>query len=127
MYDTVITPHATAIMHPNHAPRSMQISSGLSRLFNTPLPEIQKLSEGQIAIPVQIETGRSIVTDPTLANYETPIFLSKNQKKIPKLPRIHLLSASLMAANAQDSKNIRNKVSAAAGYKQKLSACKLFL
>lgn len=121
MYATVITPHATSVKHSNPANnvmRSFSGNSGTTSMFNQET-EVSRLSEGQLAIPVKIE-NTGILSDPTLANYEVPSFLSKKHKILPSVP---MISPNLLANSAKDLKRIKSKLSFAQTKKQKLVAC----
>ncbi len=93
--------------------------------------EINKLSQGQISIPVHLETETSLVNDPTLSNYETPLFLSKNQRTLNakgltmKVSKSPLLTPQIVNSNAQDINNIKRSLSATKTYHEKLRACNI--
>jgi hypothetical protein len=134
MYSTVITPTETSILHGEsmnsmNSPRGVQTSSAISDMLNggqslNNFQELQKLAAGQIAIPVKLETGSNIVNDPTLSNYETPLFLSTKQQQIIKnIPKVPMLSPNLVAVSTADAKKIHASLSAAATKKQKMNAC----
>jgi hypothetical protein len=125
LYDTIVTPTSTSILHGEQQsiPVGFNANSAVTSAFRN---EAFKLAEGQLAIPVKIETS-SLVKDAALSNYETPIFLSKKQNKLAnnklQIPKAPMLTPNLVATSAADAKRIQNSLSAAKTYKQKQNAC----
>jgi hypothetical protein len=80
MYSTVITKHATSVVHPVPQPTSYGIKpefgNHLANSIENPIP----LSPGAYSIPVKIE--KDSVNDPTLSAYESPSFIHKGEKKL---------------------------------------------
>ena len=84
---------------------------------------VETLSEGQLAVPVQINQG-SMVNDATLSNYETPLFLSKGPKKL-NIPMSDYVM--LRKAEAEDAGRLKKKLLAAKSKKARINARKLSL
>ncbi len=80
MYSTVITKHATSVVHPVPQPVAYgvkpQFGNALANSIENPIP----LSPGAYSIPVKIEKNSN--NDPTLSAYESPSFIHKGEKKI---------------------------------------------
>lgn len=128
MYDTVITPHSTSISHANdHIIRSMQVNKKVAGKFQQGQTETAKLANGQIAIPIQMRS-KNIFNDPTLSNYETPIFISKKpeKEKVEKksLPKIPMLNPDLSLTNIADTRIVANAIMKAGSKSQKFEAIK---
>jgi hypothetical protein len=125
LYDTIVTPHSTSIMHGEESNNNIggfNMNSGMATMFNESQKEAMKF--GEISIPVKLET-HSLVRDATLSGYETPLFLSKGQKKLPKkikIPKNPMFSPNLVARSTADAKRIKGKLSAAKNYRQKKAA-----
>lgn len=82
MYSTVVESHSTAVMHPMIQPKTMVSSPDVTQAFSMDhfqyqIPEA-KLNPGAYSIPIRIQGGA--INDPTLAGYETPSFIHKNEK-----------------------------------------------
>jgi hypothetical protein len=85
MYSTVINKHSTVITHPVPQPTAVMVPQETNRAMavdpSQTLPDSNAvLSDGAYSIPVKINSSAS--RDPTLSGYETPNFISKNEKKI---------------------------------------------
>ena len=112
----MIRPHSTTIMHSDqmnniHAPSIIRHADS----------RVESLSEGQLAVPVQINRG-SMVNDATMSNYETPLFLSKGPKKLNIPMRDFVM---LRKAEAEDAGRLRKKLLAAKSQKARIRARKL--
>jgi len=122
LYSTVIHPHATSTLtsdtiesHLN--PTGFQTTASSSNMFTN--QEAARL--GQMSIPVNLEMG-SITNDGALSSYETPMFLSKNQRQLPLLPKVPMLSPNLVANSHADTLKIKGTLSAARNKSQKIRA-----
>lgn len=116
MYESVIRPRATSIMHGDksnnpHASKAFRAS---------PAEKVPTLSQGEMAVPVQIDS-HDIVSDPTLSNYETPLMLP-NSKGLPT--NLINNSPNLVKVSNKDALRLKNKVQAKNTLNAKLSACK---
>merc|ERR1711976_81456 len=81
LYTTVVTPHATSIRHENESIMAgFNANGGSLSMLRKSQDEVRRLSKGQMAIPVSINSG--MTKDAALSNYETPSFLNKKEKKI---------------------------------------------
>jgi hypothetical protein len=133
LYDTIVTPHATSIMHGdqlnNNNIGGFNVNSAMATMFNQSQDETMRLSGGEIAIPVKLET-HSLVNDATLSGYETPLFLSKGQRKVSKkitIPKNIMFSPKLVAKSAADAKKIKNNLTAAKSFRQKKVSCNFII
>jgi hypothetical protein len=135
MYDTVITAKSTSIRHGDENVggfgSSIQTSKGALSMFQG--GEINRLSQGEMAIPVKLEMKSNLMQDPTLANYETPSFLSKGQEKhaLPleskypepiRLPKVPMISPNIQATSQLDAKKIKEHLKKANNSKQIIAA-----
>jgi hypothetical protein len=82
MYSTVITSHATSVIHPVPQPVNYAVNPGTSRAFAASQFENRELTAGEYSIPVKLEGGSA--QDPTLSGYETPNFINTGEKVLPK-------------------------------------------
>jgi len=129
LYDTVITPHSTSISHANQInslTQGLNAGPGAQAMFQT---ETSKLAQGQVAIPVKIQSHSRVADD---YNFETPVFIHKGQSditernediiKVPETPMV--TPANISTTSAQDTKAIRDRLSHAATYQEKVRALK---
>jgi hypothetical protein len=125
MYDTVITPHSTSIAHADHMNGGLTLSAGAAAMFQQ--NEASKLAQGQLAIPVKIETGSKNIDD----NLETPIFIHKEQRAATEdtmnVEESSLITPSLASTSAADANNIKNSLSSAKTFEEKVGACKIYI
>jgi hypothetical protein len=133
MYDTVITPHSTSISHSGeNQPKTFQVSPGTLALFNQ-RTELKQLSKGEMALPVKIQMNANLVSDPTLANYETPSFLHLKQSPAEKLqypepiqlPKVPMLTPNIQAVSQSDIKKIKETLKKTRNLKEKMTALRL--
>ncbi len=89
--------------HASHAFRAM------------PLEKAPALPEGEMAIPVQIDS-HDIVSDPTLSNYETPLMLPHRGRPVAG-------SNPLLAVSQKDALRLQKKVQAKKTLNGKVAAC----
>jgi hypothetical protein len=118
MYESVIRPHATSIMHSN-------------QLNNIQPPHVMKqhearilnLGQGQLAVPVQINTN-SMVQDATLSNYETPLFLPSrgHRRQNINIPLKDYIA--LRRAETEDARKLKEKLMDQKSHKARLRARK---
>jgi hypothetical protein len=113
MYESVIKPHSTSIMHANElnniqAPHIMRQQEA----------RILSLGEGQLAVPVQINTN-SMIQDATMSNYETPLFLQRRHRRqninIPLKDYI-----ALRRAETEDARKLREKLLSEKSHKARI-------
>ena len=116
MYESVIRPHATSILHSDQI-NNIQAPTTIRHYEQ----RIQNLANGQLAVPVQINT-KSMVQDATLSNYETPLFLSKGPRKL-NIPMKDYIA--LRRAEGEDARILREKLIAQKSYKARIKARKL--
>ncbi len=111
MYESVIRPSPTSIMHGD---KSMQ--PHVSRAFRAMPEKAPKLTQGEMALPVMIDS-HDIVSDPTMSNYETPMILPG--RGIPA----NLSSAgNLVNVSKKDASRLKNKLAAKKTLDGKLAA-----
>jgi hypothetical protein len=116
MYESVIRPRATSIMH------AMEKNNPhVSRAFRAmPVEKSLSLNQGEMAVPVQIDS-HDIVSDPTLSNYETPLILPTTGTMPSALVRGR--SQSLVNVSKKDAQRLKQKVAAKNSLNAKLAAC----
>jgi len=126
MYDTIIAPHATGIRHAFDQ-RSKEFSTQEANSMTNNQNEAGKLIQGQLNIPVRLAT-HGLVQDPSLANYETPVFLTKKQDKVAENPlpsaKTPSLSPDLTTTSSEDAGKIQTKLEAAHSLIQQREALK---
>lgn len=114
MYESVIRPRATSIMHGDKSNNPHK-----SRAFRAqPVEKIPTLSQGEMAVPVQIDS-HDIVSDPTLSNYETPLILPNSRglapgllSKVPNLVQVSKKDAQRLTKKVQEKKTLDAKLAA---------------
>jgi hypothetical protein len=96
-----------------------------SRAFRAmPLQTIPKLSQGEMAVPVQIDS-HDIVSDPTQSNYETPLILPTGKGMPAGL--LQGRSQSLLNVSKKDAQRLKQKVQSKNSLNSKLAACMIYL
>jgi hypothetical protein len=79
---------------------------------------ILSLGEGQLAVPVQINTN-SVIQDATMSNYETPLFLQRRHRRqninIPLKDYI-----ALRRAETEDARKLREKLLSEKSHKARI-------
>lgn len=79
---------------------------------------------GNLHIPIKINT-ESIVSDPSLANYETPLFLPKKQEKTSEnYDQPKKVISSIVNTINEDAKTVKTHLEAAKTLEQKRGARK---
>lgn len=132
LYDTVITSRSTSVAHANQINALTQGTTAGPNSQAMFQSEAGKLAQGQLAIPVKIQSSSRTSAD---NNYETPVFIHKEQKelnnagvediiKVPQTPMVTPVNLAKTIAN--DAKAVKDSLSAAKTYKEKVEACKFY-
>lgn len=129
MYSTVITKHATSVLHP--VPKmGNTVSQSAGALFSSNAEKeypVQKINPGAYAIPVKLEMNHKVVNDPTLSIYkETPIIKGRSKvNEINKLAGKNTIAEEqiMMTQINEDISKITSKIINVKSNKQKIKIC----
>ena len=129
MYSTVITRHATSVLHP--VPKmGNTVNQSAGALFSSnPQKEypVQQIQPGAYAIPVKLEMNQKVVNDPTSSIYkETPIIKGRARvNEISKLAGKNNIAEEqiMMTQIKEDISKITSKIVNVKSNKQKIKIC----
>jgi len=129
MYSTVITRHATSVLHPVPKMGSTVNQSAGALFSSNPQKEypVQQIHPGAYTIPVKLEMNDKVVNDPTLSIYkETPIIKGRSHvNEISKLAGKNTIAEEqiMMTQIKEDISKITSKIVNVKSNKQKIKIC----
>ena len=129
MYSTVITKHATSVLHP--VPKMGNTATQAAGALFSSNPEkdypVQKIQPGGYSIPVKLEMSNKVVGSPNLKGYENPVIKGKSEiNKLVKKNSNLSDDQIVMAQVNEDVNHITSKLTNVKSNKQKIKICKNF-
>lgn len=110
MYSTVVTSHNTSVVHPTKpiGKANIPLTSNSALLFGDHKNELDRLSPGQVAIPVQISDIDA--KGEKLKGLEKPVFIHKGQKSLNEASSPAEPIEAVKSAAAMDASDIKHKL-----------------
>lgn len=111
LYNTVIGRHQTSISHPVPQPTNVATNRPTGAAFSTgaqQIQELQRLNPGAYSVPVKIQGGS--IRDPTLSQYENPIFIHKGEKQVNGSSNIHSAPSTVGSPQMNMERTIKEDI-----------------